>query len=315
MPVTPPSATVACAACVAAKCCDESRACATSADCARATECARGVSAPDVLQYCAEREWPAGARPYAALADCAKSWCQDACAIGADWTCVGSVSVGKANDDRVVGTLTMVDATAQSRPVPGLDVRGCFSTDYTCANPVTPIIATDAMGTVTLSLPASAVTLRAGFIGYFYVTDPSNTYLPEMVFPGNTLTRSGVHERAVASTPAEASMLAALTGHVYDPTHGDVIVTAVDCAGVFAARMSFTIDSTDAETKIIYTYNGFPDVIATDTDATGTAIIGNVPPGAATVRVHSTDLGKDVAVTHILVRAGTVSLVELTPTQ
>ena len=61
--------------------------------------------------------------------------------------------------------------------------------------------------------------------------------------------------------------------------------------GPLAAGVTVLVDTADASTKVVYTNGTLPDPNATATDASGTALVFNVPPGpfALTAKVAALD--------------------------
>jgi hypothetical protein len=213
LPIAPPESAAACAACVAKACCAEASACGTNAECRAGLECARAASASDVVHTCPDVKHAAGADAFHALDACVKDSCPDDCAYGGDWSCVGSVAVPQPQADTVTGTITIVDAANQSKPVAGLSVRGCFVLNESCDQAGSPVL-TDANGNATLTLPTLAQSGRLGFQGFFEITDPSTppTYLPALAFPNVAVTQDGFTQRIIATTPAALQQIADVAG-------------------------------------------------------------------------------------------------------
>ncbi|MGO8993513.1 MAG: hypothetical protein ACLQVI_09290 [Polyangiaceae bacterium] len=312
LPPVPPSAASACQACISAQCSAADQACAQSADCSTGVECARSHSTPDTLQTC-ELGNPAAAPLYSALASCVEASCPTACAIGADWACVGKVAWPKPTADSVVGTVTVVNAADQSQALPGLSVMACFQGNLTCSPPASPAATTNANGTVQLTVPMSTQGGLDGFLGYIQITDPTGTYYPTNAFPGFPITQP-LNSTVIDGTAQFAETIIQLTGTTYDPTRSSVVVTVEDCAGATGADASFSIEPSDAETKIIYLRNFIPDLSATATDSGGTAIIGNVILGQVTLTTRVAGVTPVVASTTFFTTSGITSIVEVTPT-
>ncbi len=307
LPVVPPAGAVPCATCMAQQCCSQAAACAAIPDCRAGLECARAASTPDVVNTCIGARNPAGTAAYQALQACELAGCQTECSVGGDWACLGAVASSAPTSNTVEGTLTILDGSAQSDGVKGLEVVACDITDVDCANPVTSPALTDAQGMVNVSLPTAATEGRGGFDGYFQVSDPSGTYLPELAFPGFTLTQSGFTQSFIVSTLAAVQALASSLGRVYDGTTGSLLVTAVDCDDQPSPGVKFSLGPGTAQSVVVYTFKGFPSLSLTATDSTGTALGAYLPPGmgAATARNAA---GQVTSVTPYLTRAGAVTV-------
>ncbi len=307
LPVVPPAGAITCATCMAQQCCSQAAACAAIPDCRAGLECARAAATPDVVNTCTGARYPAGTAAYEALQQCELAGCQAECSVGGDWACLGAVASSAPTSNTIEGTLTILDGNAQSDGVKGLQVVACDLTDVDCTSPVTTPALTDAQGTVKVGLPTATTEGREGFAGYFLVTDPSGTYLPELAFPGFTLTQTGFTQSFIVSTLAEVQALASSLGRVYDVTTGSLIVTAVDCDDRPSPGMKFSLAPDTAQTVVVYTFKGFPSLSLTSTDSTGSAIGAYLPPGRGTATARDS-AGKVTSVTPYLTRAGAVTV-------
>ena len=213
----------------------------------------------------------------------------------------------------MVGTVTVVNAADQSQALPGLSVMACFQGNLTCSPPASPAATTNANGTVQLTVPMSTQGGLDGFLGYIQITDPTGTYYPTNAFPGFPITQP-LNSTVIDGTAQFAETIIQLTGTTYDPTRSSVVVTVEDCAGATGADASFSIEPSDAETKIIYLRNFIPDLSATATDSGGTAIIGNVILGQVTLTTRVAGVTPVVASTTFFTTSGITSIVEVTPT-
>jgi hypothetical protein len=315
LPLTPPDAATACANCVASSCCSLASACAANADCLRGLECARGNSAGDVVETCTDVRYAAGSTAYHAFDDCVAGMCNDECAVGADWSCVGKVVVPVPTTDSIPATITLVEAQSQSVPIPGLDVAACGSDDLACIFPVTPNVTTDANGTAQLTVPTLGQSGRVGFTGYVQITDPKGVYSSELAFAVPPVTQGRTVTKIIVGTVATGQTLASLLGVTLDTTKSVVLVTAVDCANRPAQDLTIDIiDGAGNHPQVFYTYVDIPSQSATETDPTGNGIAINVAPGLVGVTVHSIDLNRVVATGQMIARMGALTLVRVGPT-
>jgi hypothetical protein len=319
LPPIPPSSASTCSTCIAAQCCTSAQACAESAQCSSAVECARSQSTPDALYGCEVVRYPGGAALYSTLATCVQENCTEACEVGSDWSCVGEVSWPQPTSDSITGTLTIVDVASQSQTLPGLSVTACFSVDLECQSPVSPAVTTDANGQAVITVPTTNQGGQVGFVGYLKITDPTGTYLPELVFAGFPRTQTGYSPTIVMVSGQTAQEISMFTTGTYDPTSPVVIASVTDCAGAYAPDVSLSVESGDGGStgaKVYYTSGtGVPDLSASATSTNGTAIVAGALPGFLIVSTHVAAVkAPSVASWEILTRAATVSLVLLTPT-
>jgi hypothetical protein len=320
--IAPPESAGTCAACMATQCCSLEQACAANADCVAALECARGVTTTDGVQTCEDVKYPGGADAVAKLLQCVNGICLDECAVGQDWSCVGHVSWPVPTAATITGNLTVVDATAQSVVLPNLTVSACFTETPGCNPPIAGPVTTDANGVAAITLPMDTQEGRRGFIGYFLVTDttshadPVDAYLPTLVFPGAPITQDGAARRVLATTLRETNTIANSVHLAVDASRPSLVVTATDCAGSPAPGITFAVDDADSETLTVYTSFGIPSLALTETDQTGTAIIGDLPH-AGLVRVTATraDTGAVVADQQALAVVGQLTIIVLEPQQ
>jgi len=108
---------------------------------------------------------------------------------------------------------------------------------------------------------------KAGFIDTFY-------YAPV------PLAASTTRATILISTPSTFSTIAALAQVVPDPTMGTVVIGVVNCQAAPVEGATVTVQPAGTTR---YLRNNVPNVLATATDATGLALVFNVPAGAATV--------------------------------
>jgi len=314
LPITPPASAQACAACVSQQCCDVASACGASAECRAGIECARAASVPDAIETCQVALHPTGTAASTALTQCVKEDCDEECAFGNDWSCLGAVAPPPATTSTIQGTLVVLNGSAQSDGVPGLQVRACYITDEACSSPETPSMTTDASGSVTLMLPTQSQSGLAGFLGYFEVTDPKGQYLTAIAIPGFPLTQTGFSQSFIVISLADAQTLAQAVHRSYDPTTGSLIVTATDCAYETTPGATYKLDDTGPETLLVYPAYGLPSLTTTKTDATGVAIVAFLPPGAGTVTA-SNDQKQITSKSPFFTRANAVTLLLAPPNQ
>jgi hypothetical protein len=108
---------------------------------------------------------------------------------------------------------------------------------------------------------------KAGFIDTFY-------YAPAPVAASTS------RATILMSTPAAFSTIAAIAQVVPDPTMGTVVIGVVNCQSAPVEGAAVTVVPAGTTR---YLRNNLPNVSATSTDATGLALVFNVPAGATTV--------------------------------
>ena len=297
-----------------ANCCQEASACAANAACLQGLECARSESTPDAVQTCTDVRYASGSSAYHVLDDCVVGSCSDQCAIGADWSCVGSVTVPVASSATIDGTVTLVELNAQDVPIAGLDVVACESNDSACADPLTPVAVSGADGSALLVVPTDSSSGHRSFGGYLQITDPTLTYGTVLAFQIPPTTQTGATSTIAVGTTQTAEEAAAAVGITYDPTKASVVVTAVDCANRTAPDVTFAVIAGDANPTVYYTLDDIPSRTATATDSRGTGFAGNFAPGPISVSIRSNALQRVVATAQLSARAGGATQARIAPT-
>jgi hypothetical protein len=193
--------------------------------------------------------------------------------------------------------------------VSGLTARLCLQRDVGCTNPIVEGIL-DVDGLLSFNVP----TLMPGFNGYLEVTSATE-YCNSPVFgelgpalcgqaPGcdpqalNESCRLPIFARAMLFfnppifndvtqrlqlplIPAAAipAMLEA-AGATLDPSTGNLFITALDCDGVPAPGVTYSISEHQDRVTQLYVHNGLPNKADLETDASGVGGFLGVPGGA-----------------------------------
>jgi hypothetical protein len=199
--------------------------------------------------------------------------------------------------------------------IPGLDVSVCSLLDPDCARPLASG-RTDATGTAVMRLQNAPDAFGLGLNGYFEVTSPDMSYVPNIVYWGYPLSEANAPSPAGGGpnwnvTPAEYQGLAAFLGVTLDPKRGTIVAVVVDCLLDNAPGVQVSLDVRD---QAIGEFYGFNNPKATATDQTGLAIFTNVPAG--TVHLTATPLAIRKPSSHVAVqvRAGWITGPTLLPT-
>jgi hypothetical protein len=159
-----PDAAAACQSCIVANGCAVARACAASVECAARRLRFYACPAADCKEACDEGH-DAGSALSAALGGVAEGKCFNACATGADWSCVGHVNWQRPKSDTVTMTIEVRDFTNRSTTYGGIDVKACDRKDLECTN-AKAHGTTNEKGSVVLQFPNPLSTGNLGLDGY-----------------------------------------------------------------------------------------------------------------------------------------------------
>jgi hypothetical protein len=207
-----------------------------------------------------------------------------------------------------------------SVPPRGLNARLCAKLDPTCASPIPTAITYDRG-----AFEFEVATGTLGFDGYLSISGPialctdQDTFgdasgalcamLPEcdpmapdarcsMPVYLNTLEFFNppiIADRELAPltlVTIQASLgIARATGTLVDPTTtGSLLPTVLDCDGVPAEGVTFSMENPQAETiRLMYVENSIPSVTRSQTDLTGSGVFIGVPEGFANVVAHNSE--------------------------
>jgi hypothetical protein len=231
-------------------------------------------------------------------------------AAGADWSCLNTTAppLGTGN---VVLTLFFNDVSGAATsgsfagtPIPGVSVRSCGTLDLDCKNPISSAVADDG-GLAPISVPI-------GFDGYYEV-DAGTNYTPTI------LSRSPqrADEQALQGMGSSAlyALGAGLAGTTQDPNLSLAIVTAADCNSNPAPGVEFTVGAPGPNETVAYLENNLPSKSATATEATGSALVFNVPAGTLTLSAAMSGTHQPIRSVTALIRQGWVTFVQIRPDQ
>jgi hypothetical protein len=307
---TQPEIATKCHNCIGANACDSAAACAASADCDGYRRCFATCRAPDCKQACAETHAEGAALDAALLA--ASTACNDDCARGRNWSCVGRVTGSKPKSDMVALTVDFFHSTS-IEAFANLDIAVCDGQDVQCLHPRAQS-KTDAMGRVAFTLQqhgnSTNTTVPAfGLDGYVQVTSPEVN--PFFTYWGFAITEPRYRFWIGAPTRAEVDGLLTAYKVSLNPSRGNLIASLLDCEGLSAKNVVVTLEPSDPDTQVGYGLS--PG--ATETDQDGWALFFNVPEGTVNVTATPSGLGKPSSKKTVNVRVGWTTAIWLSPTE
>jgi hypothetical protein len=308
----PPSAT-ACQRCIEANVCSTGEACGDDLQCQQADRCARSCVTRDCQIACLDESGPGGTRYFSLLLGLAGS-CLTECDVGNYWECVGKVNWPVAKGRTLALTLTLFDG-ATGKTVSGAAVKACRIDDPSCAAPMAQST-TDGGGLATIDLPPLGGAIY-GFDGYLEIapTAAAPDVMPYLFFMPAPLSEPNAKLFAGVYTRPELENMVSAVGASLDPARGHVHVVARDCFLNSTSGAAVAAAGTDAKTLERYLSNNLLSASATATDKSGTALFLNAPttqPIEVTILPRAT--GHVSSRASVFVRAGAVSLVDLSPT-
>jgi hypothetical protein len=304
-----------CQDCIAENDCAQAEACGNSADCQAYALCRENCVTGDCVTACGAAH-PTGNDVYDSFVNPLGSACQEPCEIGANWTCVGRVAWPAAK------ALTRALTVRLTPPSAGVTVKLCDWTDVTCASPVdNQVKTTDSAGSVTLldSSPTSLNGQNFGLDGYLDLSTPGvdpPPLIPTLVFWNFPLSepQANLNTAIPVFSASELDLVLSTGGVTVDTQRGIVGVVALDCLGVQAPGVTFTMTSgADAETQIVYAVQQGVNQVGPTGD-NGTAFFANVPAGPVTITATPVALGQVSSNAHVYVRAGGLTEVAMLPT-
>lgn len=307
----PPDAATACAACVDRNACAAFGACQRDPECNAQALCGLTCEGRgDCLTGCGIFVDPPPML-YDQAAQAFLGACVTACATGANWACIGHIAPPVARVGTAAIEAQVIDAaykTAQQ----GIQVAACSV--ETCAPPGA---VTDAHGAATIDFPLPM--LQEGPAGFLELTTAPDAgaapVLPTRIYWGFPLAGpSMLLQTTPVETPADRSAIYSLAGINPLPARGDLVLHASDCIGVSSPGIRFEVEASGSGAQVVYLEDESPTPSATATDASGLAIVGNVPPGQLSVTAYSVGLGRPVSrVDNISIEADTLTEIFLPP--
>ena len=139
-----------------------------------------------------------------------------------------------------------------------------------------------ALGTATTeSTGIYQVAATTGGATVDYLTATNAGYKESRYFPRAPLAKSTSLGTLPLFTTADAATIATTFGVTQDPTKGIALVTIQDCFGSLRSNGTVTVSPATAGT--VKYLHGDGSTTGTATDATGTAVVFNIPAGSVTL--------------------------------
>jgi hypothetical protein len=254
--------------------------------------------------------------PAFARSACIDSLCQEP--VG-PWRCLTNpVEPALPTTSTVRASLQVCDSLRGcSSSLTQLTARLCAKLDPGCSNPILANISND-NGVFEFDAPTG----MAGFDGYLEVSAPPVLCTDSEVFGGASATVCALLPQCDRTMPdqrcaippysrtlrffnpplvADAQLpplmivstasslgIAQAAGVAYDPTQGGLLVTALDCDGMGAAGLTFSIDEhPEGTVQMMYLENNIPTRARQETDATGIGLFVGVPVGFVNVAARN----------------------------
>lgn len=180
----------------------------------------------------------------------------------------------------------------------------CSRVDPNCASPVQTVVSDD-KGVLTAKV-------FQGFEGFFEL---KNTEIADSLIMSNP-SIYGDATRPPVPLPTKGAVefyAQQVTGSGLDTTVGAMLVRTSNCQLEPLRGLTATLASTTAKTKLFFVYNNTPRSDVDQTNEEGALGFFNVPVGTALLTMTEKATGKKLGQTSVVIRAGYVSLLYLTP--
>ena len=303
----------ACQTCLLDQCSEQLGACVLDPACDASFSCGTECSDPNCQMTCTDRAFGGyeaclGTPAIAGETGVCRNSCRDACAFGRDWDCVGAYD-WKASSDEVRRAFRIVRFSGASKPYPGVEVQVCASADPLCELPIDAAVSDDS-GLACLTVPSVGI----GFQGFLGTHDPSDAQRA-LYYLRHPVTHAVGGDEVILPNATEIAAVSALLGVEQDGARAQIAAIAYDCVDAPAPGIGFEIDIDDQQMVPFYTRNNVPDPTAAITDDTGLGGWANVPLTGLAVTISARLKSSDevVARREIVLRAGAVTIVGLTP--
>jgi hypothetical protein len=285
------------------------RKCASNVDCMSYSLCVNSCSTLDCRQSC-DRAYPGFEL---GLSEATRE-CSDECASGRNWSCIGNVSWKSPKSADV--TLTVdIKYNISGQPADGIQVAVCGVSDDLCRTPRASG-ASDEAGHVAQLMFTNSNSLvpHAGFEGYLSLT--GTDIVPARWYWGFPLTEERydlndgpVIKHGLSVLRRDDSISSLLLSHPEE--RGAIVASTLDCQAGPAAGVVIDIEPHDPNVRIGY---GFSTGL-TETDSMALAFISDVPAGRIDVIAVPTSAGAVSSRQTVVVSAGALTFVSMTPTQ
>ena len=253
-----------------------------------------------------------------------------AAATGDPWGCLSQTPEPSEPTEQIAVRIILYDATQSYTfggsvdggsdltllsyvPEPGASITACSALDPTCNTPAAGPVEDDDAGVATM-------TLRGDFAGFYQIL--RDGYVPAFFYPGARLLgdQPQISFPTSITSEAQVSMLQLLLGYTQntdiDAGPGILSVTQFDCFDRHIAGVTLT--ASPPPVTQLYTYNHLPTPGKSVTSDEGSAVFVNIPAGTVTVSSMlpsspGSDAGRPLLSTSVLIRHGSITLVELRP--
>jgi hypothetical protein len=197
----------------------------------------------------------------------------------------------------------------------GASVQACGQFDPACTPALFSTTSDDA-GVVTVTLPAGGGVQGYGATGYLAIDASARE--PQLFFWGFPLSEPSfpsLYDQVPTWTYVD--VIAGAVGVTLAQELGTLALIATDCTGSRAPGVRFDVNPKDQRTELFYVSNGkLPSKTATSTDASGVALVANVPVGTLTITAFPDALGgKPSASLQVLTRANAETVAIIVPNQ
>jgi hypothetical protein len=332
--IAPPAAAPGCEACIQTHDCTTAETWASYAPSDAYFLCRENCRTGDCVGACLEID---GGNSFFQLFTPVSFDCSDPCQIGENWECLGRFQWPLSPDMGLQLTLSLATFLSGA-PVAGAAVTMCAPSmnDYSdasadgattgCADPVTSGTTDDAGAVTFFYAPLNRNGMSPGGINGFLDLTSSNVGLyPTLVYWGFPFV-SGLIADAIRVFPASDWQIAAVptinaAAGPLDPSRGVVVAAVLDCFGDKARNVTVALSGADDAGSTPYylrSPSGGEYSLASgpgeSTDTNAAAVFVNVPPGLVDVIATPVSVGRPSSRASVLVRAGTLTEVNLQPT-
>jgi hypothetical protein len=244
------------------------------------------------------------------LIRCAVDECYGACDFGEQYACHGAYELQAPAHESITFNEFLFSITGD--PLVGVTVRACVRQDLDCAQPVAEAV-TDNLGGIVLDLPVTGV----GWNGY-WTYDGGGVY-PAIRYGSLPIVRDLLRAGFFPLQVGDWDSIALEAGLEDRPDRGHLMLIAKDCLDVPSSGVSFEIEGGgDPDATQYYFVDGLPVLEATETRGGPDLYNGlggwiNVVPGTMLVRSRVAATGEEIDSQTVVVRAGRLTYVNLSP--
>ena len=191
-----------------------------------------------------------------------------------------------------------------NEPAPGVGAKVCSRPDQGCAAPLEST-STKADGLLTANA-------SVGFEGFFEINDPQYTKTLFMLNPPLA------KDVRLPATPLVVDFLVQsyarmLLGAPNEADLGYMLIRATDCKLAYLKGMTVELSVMHAKTKRFFVTENTPRVDIVATTEEGAMGFFNVPTGSVVVTLNEQATGRRLGSSSVIVRAGWLSYIYLTP--